>query len=125
MNDADTKVVELKEIMQKFVDDRNWSKYHHPKDLAMAISIEANELLELFLWKNISLQKILSNQKLLDEIKFEIADIFAYILSIVNILNLDLTSIFVEKMKINEKKYSADKFNGNYEKVNVSEQKRD
>lgn len=125
MNDADTKVIELKEIMQKFVDDRDWSKFHHPKDLAMAISIEANELLELFLWKNITLQDIIANEKLFHEIKFEIADILAYMLSIINILNIDLTSTFVEKMKINEKKYSADKFNGNYEKIKLTEEKED
>ena len=117
MNDKDTNIEELKEIMEKFVKDRGWQTYHKPKDLAIAISIEANELLELFLFKNTQIEEIINEGKLRTSIKDELADVLAYLLSMCTALQIDLTEIFVQKMKKNEEKYSTDKFNnGFYEK---------
>ena len=116
MNDSSATLFDVKQIMTKFVEKRNWTKYHHPKDLAIALSIEANELLELFLFREIKLSDISQNEELMESISEEIADIFAYLLSMTNTLNLDLTSIFMKKMKKNRLKYPLSEFNGNYQK---------
>lgn len=116
MSDDETSVAELKKRMQKFVSERNWNKYHEPKELATAINIEASELCELFLFQQFKIEEIISDEVLFGNIKDEIADIFAYLLSIINALDIDLTSIFLEKMKKNDIKYPKSKFNGNYTK---------
>lgn len=115
-HDQKYSIEQLKKIMDKFVEERNWRKYHTPKELSVALSVEAGELLELFLFKNSNKDEIISNEKLMSELMDEIADIFAYLLSIVNALDIDLTYAFLEKMKKNEFKYPTSEFNGNYKK---------
>jgi NTP pyrophosphatase (non-canonical NTP hydrolase) len=118
LNDEETNIAHLREIMQNFVDERKWNKYHkHPKELAIAISVEAAELLEIFLFQNTNPNKEEIDNQTYNSMKDEIADIFAYLLSIVNALDIDLTSVFLDKMKKNELKYPASKFSGNYKKV--------
>jgi len=116
MNDISSSISELKEIMVKFVEERDWATYHHPKELAIALSIESNELLELFLFENRKLNEIHENSELMHSISEEVADVFAYLLSMVNTLGLDLTTIFLNKMKKNRVKYPIKEFNGNYQK---------
>lgn len=116
MHDEETTIRQLRDKMQKFIDDRKWGTYHYPKELAVALNIEASELLELFLFQDYSLDDIKSDEKLYGHIKDEAADILAYLLSIVNCLGMDLTSAFVEKMKKNDQKYPTSRFYGNYEK---------
>ncbi|TFG20920.1 MAG: nucleotide pyrophosphohydrolase [Promethearchaeota archaeon] len=116
MSDISSSISELKEMMKKFVKERDWTVYHHPKELAIALSIESNELLELFLFENRTLDEIQGNPKLMKMISGEVADVFAYLLSIVNTLNLDLTSIFTKKMEKNREKYPFTEFYGNYTK---------
>lgn len=103
--------------MAEFVNERNWESYHHPKELAIALSIESSELLELFLFKESPTKEILENDDLMFLLGEEIADIFAYLLSLLNSLKLDLTTIFLQKMEKNRKKYPASEFNGNYKKI--------
>ena len=102
--------------MTKFVQEREWEKYHQPKELAIAMSIEVNELLELFLFRNYPSKVLSEDQALRGRLSEEIADVFAYLISIVNTLNLDLTTIFLNKMKKNRIKYPTSDFNGNYDK---------
>lgn len=116
MNDDSSSISELKNIMKIFVQKRNWTSYHHPKELAIALSIESNELLELFLFTNRKLSEIHENKDLMRSISEEVADIFAYLLSMVNTLGLDLSTIFLEKMKKNREKYPTNEFNGNFKK---------
>ena len=116
MNDKSSSISELKEIMKVFVEERNWTTYHHPKELAIALSIESNELLELFLFTKRKLHEIQENKELMQSISEEVADILAYLLSIVNTLGLDLTSIFLNKMKKNREKYPTTECNGDYKK---------
>jgi NTP pyrophosphatase (non-canonical NTP hydrolase) len=107
----------FKQEVQKFVNERGWNKYHTPKNLTQAVQIEAAELSEIFLFKDYPLDQILSNIKLKEQISDEIADIYIYLISLVNCLNLDLTTIFNKKMEKNKSKYSIDEFNnGNYHK---------
>lgn len=116
-SDSNQSISFFKEEIEKFVKERQWTKYHTPKELAQAISIESAELLELFLFQNYSIEEILKNNDLLIKISDEIADIFFYLLSFATSLNLDITSAFQKKMKKNRIKYSLDEFsNGSYKK---------
>ncbi|MFC2034216.1 nucleotide pyrophosphohydrolase [Chloroflexota bacterium] len=115
--DKTTDVQQLRNLVQKFVDDRDWSKYHNPKDLAISIAIEASELLELFQWiKENQLAKITENPKKLVELKEELADIIIYCLSLANVLDVDVSRAVVEKISKNEEKYPTEKVKGDYKK---------
>ena len=116
-NDDSTTISYLKRLVTKFRDDREWIKYHNPKDLAISISIEAGELLELFQWKSLEeINKLLENPEYLKKIRHELADIIIYCLSLADILQIDVTEAIVEKIKINEEKYPVEKFKSRYYK---------
>ncbi len=105
---------DIKEIISelvKFRDARDWQQFHNSKDLALAISIEASELNELFLWKN-------SEDVNLEKLKEELADILAYSLLLAQKHNLDIKQIIFDKLKINSVKYPADKAKGVAKKYN-------
>ena len=115
--DSETTISFFKKRVENFVMERNWKKYHKPKDLIHALSVEVAELSEPFLFKNYSIEEILDNKSLLESISDEIADVFIYLISLVNSLNLDVTKIFTDKMEKNKKKYSLNEFNdGSYHK---------
>ncbi|MBY8987198.1 MAG: nucleotide pyrophosphohydrolase [Candidatus Lokiarchaeota archaeon] len=117
-DDNNTSVSFFKKEVQKFVRDRNWTKFHTPKNLVQALSIEVSELSEIFLFKDISLDTIISDKELLENISDEIADVYIYLVSLVNSINLDLTSAFTKKMEKNKTKYSIEEFNnGSYQKL--------
>ena len=105
MDDVAIMILELK----KFRDDRDWSQFHNPKDLAMAINIEAGELLELFLWKN-------AEDANKEKVKEELADIFSFALLLADKYNLNVKQIVMDKIKLNELKYPIDKAKGNAKK---------
>jgi len=116
--DNNTSVSFFKNEVQKFVKDRNWTKFHTPKNLIQALSIEVSELSEIFLFKDISLDTINTDKELLENISDEISDVFIYLISLVNSINLDLTSAFIKKMEKNKDKYSIEEFNdGSYQKL--------
>lgn len=103
-----------KRLTQQILDfrkKRDWEQYHSAKDLAMCLSIESNELLELFLWKN-------DNQIDTEKLKLEIGDVFYSLLLLAYKFNIDLEDAFKEKMKINKSKYPIDKFYGSNKKYN-------
>jgi len=116
-DDHSTSVSYFKHQVKKFIEERNWSVYHTPKNLVQAINCEAGELSQLLLFKDYKVEEILNNQKLLTDISDEIADVFIYLISLINALELDLSQIFINKMEKNKKKYSSKEFNnGNYYK---------
>jgi len=92
----------------KFTQDRDWDKFHNPKDLAISISIEANELLECFQWKP---NDDLSNFDV-DAIGDEIADVYVYLLMLCNKLNIDINNVANEKLEKNSIKYPIEKCKG-------------
>ena len=95
----------------KFRDERDWEKFHNPKDLSIALSIEANELLEQFLWKN-------PDEGNVDRIKEELADVFAYAFLLADRMKLDVRQIVLDKIQQNAIKYPIDKSKGNAKKYN-------
>ena len=93
--DAKVSVYDLKSVLKRFRDQRNWQQFHDPKNLAEAIAIEASELLELFLWKNpaeieVAIKKGKTFQR---EIENELADVFCFSFNLANALDLDVSSI--------------------------------
>ncbi|WP_326983932.1 nucleotide pyrophosphohydrolase [Chryseobacterium sp. MYb264] len=101
----------LIEKIVKFRDERDWDQFHNSKDLALALSIESSELLELFLWKN-------NEDFKLDRLKEELADVLMYALLLAHKHNLNITEIIQEKMDKNAEKYPVDKSKGNATKYN-------
>ena len=89
----------------KFRDDRNWRQFHNPKDLAISISLEAYELLEIFQWSGSD--TVCENKK--EKIKEELADVLNYCILMADICGLDMDEIIQEKIKRNEEKYPVEK----------------
>ena len=100
------------EKINNFRDERNWRQFHKEKDLAISISLEANELLEIFQWK--TSEEAVAND--LQHIKEELADFFIYGLMLADNLNLDVEKIISDKIKLNEKKYPVQESFSNKEK---------
>ncbi|CUN90907.1 nucleotide pyrophosphohydrolase [Anaerostipes amylophilus] len=96
----------------KFRDDRDWKQFHNPKDLAISISLEAAELLEVFQWSGADV----SNEGKQDKIKEELADVVNYCVLMADACELDLDEIVQEKIKINERKYPVERAKGRSDK---------
>ena len=100
---------ELREALVRFREERRWGVYHNPKDLALALSVEAGELLEVFLWKS-------GEEADLGRVKEELADVLAYALLLADRCNLDVRQIVLDKIAQNALKYPVDKAAGNARK---------
>ena len=96
----------------KFRDDRDWKQFHNPKDLAISISLEAAELLEVFQW---SAEDVTCSDKI-DKIKEELADVAIYCVLMADACGLDLDEIIRQKIKRNEEKYPIKKSKGSKRK---------
>lgn len=100
------------DLIKKFRDDRDWSQFHNPKDLALSISLEASELLEIFQWSGDDLEC----RDKLDKIKEELADVLCYCVLMADRCGLDMDEIIKEKMKKNGEKYPVEAAYGSKEK---------
>lgn len=104
----------MEEIIKKLIqfrNERDWDKFHNPKDLALAINVEAGELLEQFLWKS---HKEANKEK----VKEELADIFAFAFLLANKYGFDVKEIVLEKIRKNAEKYPIAKSKGTAKKYN-------
>lgn len=104
--------MEIKNIQNKikqFVDERNWNESHNPKNLAMSISIEAAELMEIFQWKTLEESRNINKSEEFTHFKEELADVMIYCLSMANQLDIDVADIIEEKIIKNGVKYPANK----------------
>ncbi|AEI99995.1 MazG nucleotide pyrophosphohydrolase [Nitrosomonas sp. Is79A3] len=98
-------IKEITGVLLKFRDERDWAQFHTAKDLALALNIEAGELLEAFLWKS-------SEQADIDKVKEELADVFAFAFLLAEKYDLDVKQIVLEKMEQNALKYPVEKARG-------------
>ncbi len=96
------------DLVKKFRDDRNWSQFHNPKDLAISINLEAAELLEIFQWSGEDLECL----ERLDEVKEELADVLCYSILLADRYGLDHDEIIRNKMQKNAEKYPVEKAAG-------------
>ena len=117
LSDSETPISFFKEKVKEFVKNRSWESYHTPKNLVQAINCEAGELSQLLLFRDYYKEEIKADPIFLNNISEEIADVFIYLISLTNCLDIDLTQTFLNKMEKNKKKYSIDEFNdGTYYK---------
>ena len=114
------KKMDLKKLnteIEKFVSDRDWDQFHSVKNLSMALNVESSELMEIFQWLTEAQSNDVKNDaKLLGKVEDEVADIFVYLLRIVNKNNIDLEQAVLRKLKKNAQKYPVDKSRGNAKK---------
>ncbi|NHV26982.1 nucleotide pyrophosphohydrolase [Burkholderia sp. D-99] len=108
-------LAELRELVRQFVDERDWDKFHTPKNLATALSIEASELLEPFQWL-VSGEKAELSEANLTAIRHEMADVLVYLVRLADKMDVDLFQAVLEKMKLNREKYPAEKVRGDSRK---------
>ena len=97
------------DMVLKFRDDRNWKQFHNPKDLAISVSLEASELLEVFQWSADDL--FCENKK--EKIEEELADVLNYCILLGDACKLDLDEIIQKKVKRNSEKYPVELAFGN------------
>jgi NTP pyrophosphatase (non-canonical NTP hydrolase) len=115
MSDSTTTIAELRDMIREFVEERDWRQFHSPKNLSMALAIEAAELMEHFQWISVEASRELA----LDDTKRaaageELADVIAYGFALANELGLDVSDAIRDKMAKNVRKYPPDEFRGRY-----------
>jgi NTP pyrophosphatase (non-canonical NTP hydrolase) len=115
MIDKETSMDALKNFVENFVKERDWSQFHSPKNISMALAIEASELMDIFKWdkeedSKVKMSEGISRKEAIDEL----ADIIIYAIAFANRNNIDISSAIEQKMKKNEKKYPVDQYKGHF-----------
>jgi NTP pyrophosphatase (non-canonical NTP hydrolase) len=114
-NDQSTTVAELRTLIDEFVRERDWSQFHSPKNLSMALAIEAAELMEHFQWLNIAESRaVTEHPEKVAAVAEELADVLAYTLAMANSLGIDLSETITAKMVKNGLKYPPDEYRGRH-----------
>lgn len=104
---------ELQSLVEKFCKDRNWDQFHNPKDLAIGLSTESNELLDIFRFKSLNqMQFMMKDEKIRDHISEELGDIYFFLLRFTKMYDFDLNVCLTNKLEKNNKKYPKDKVKG-------------
>lgn len=108
---------ELQKKVIEFREKRDWAQYHNPKDLAISLSLEASELLEIFQWKDAeAVEAVKRNAAGREKVKEELGDILIYALNLCDAFGLDPNNVILSKLKINEQKYPVEKAKGSARK---------
>lgn len=116
MPDSSTTLAEVRDIVRRFVDERDWQQFHSPKNLSMSLAIEAAELMEHFQWIDIAeSRKVVDEPAKLAAVRDEIADVLCYLLALANELDIDLSTAIRDKMIKNAAKYPVDLSRGRYD----------
>lgn len=115
--DRTTTIEQLKRAAVGFRDERDWKQFHDPKNLSIGLSVEAGELLELFLWKNeTEVQTTLASAKGRERLGEELADVFIFVLYMSDACGVDLSDAVKSKIALNAKKYPREKSMGSSKK---------
>ena len=105
-NDSTTTLGHLKQMIQQFVDERDWNQFHSPKNLSMSMAIEAAELMEHFQWISMEESRAaIKDADKLNDVGEEIADVLCYAIAMCNQLNVDIATVVADKMEKNNAKY--------------------
>jgi NTP pyrophosphatase (non-canonical NTP hydrolase) len=116
MADNAATLAELKTLVRRFVEERDWQQFHSPKNLAMGVAVEAAELMECFLWVDLPASHTLVHDPAKREaIADEMADVFCYLLNMSIVLGIDLSEALRAKLIKNAAKYPAELYKGKYE----------
>jgi len=115
MPDDQTTIADLRTQVKAFVAERDWAQFHSPKNLSIAIAVEAAELMEHFQWLTIEESEILVEEGATrGQVIDELADVLIYCLSLANTLDVDLSGAIVRKLAHNARKYPADQYRGRF-----------
>jgi len=115
MLDQQTTVGQLRQLVERFVAERDWKQFHTPKNLAMSLAIEAAELMEHFQWLTPSESRaIAENAAKRSAAAEELADVICYALALANELSIDVSAAVEAKMQKNAQKYPADEYRGRW-----------
>jgi dCTP diphosphatase len=115
VHDTSTTVAELIKLVDDFVAERLWQRFHDPKNLSASIAIEAAELMEHFQWlRSDELDAVKQDRQKMAEIREEIADIAAYMLSFASVMGIDVSSALADKMQKNAGKYPVEEYRGRF-----------
>lgn len=106
---------QISQRLLEFARARDWEQFHAPKNLAMALAVEAGEIMEHFQWLSEEQSEQLSEDKR-QQVAYEIADVFIFTMRLTQRLGIDLAAVVDEKININEQKYPADKVRGSAKK---------
>lgn len=118
-SDSNRSIQELKDLLIEFRDNREWLQFHTPKNLAAAISIEAGELLELFLWKkDHEVVEDFKSEEFKEKVRHELADVLSFCINFANVTGIDISSALIEKIEANKAKYPVDKARNTAKKYN-------
>lgn len=118
ISDKNTTLEELKNRVKDFCEKRDWDQFHNPKELAIGISTEANELLQIFRFKTKEDMKVLMNSEKKIEIEEELADVLYFVLRFAQMNNIELSLAVLNKIEKNNKKYPIEKVKGSNKKYN-------
>mgnify|MGYP000661816059 CR=1 FL=1 len=114
-NDENTTVAALRREMQRFVEERDWQQFHSPKNLSMAIAIEAAELMEHYQWLNErEAAQAAESAETMAKVREELADVLCFALSFANALGIDISQSVRAKMIKNATKYPVERFRGRF-----------
>ena len=115
MSDKKITIQEIKDLMESFVKERDWQQFHKSKNLSMALSVEASELVELFQWlENEEAEQMMKDNDFRSKAIDEIADILLYAIAFANRNDIDISEAIKQKIEKNKKKYPSDKFKGRF-----------
>ncbi|HNQ23336.1 MAG TPA: nucleotide pyrophosphohydrolase [Phycisphaerae bacterium] len=115
MNDAQTTVAQLRQLVACFVAERDWEQFHDPKNISMALAVEAAELMEHFQWlRSDQLGLLRDDPKEMEAIGEELADVLAFVLAFANRMEIDLAAALSRKMERNARKYPAQEYRGRF-----------
>ena len=110
-----SEIKNLQVLIDEFVKERNWESFHSPKNLAMSISIEAAEIMEIFQWLTIEESNNVKNDPAIKEhVGEELSDVINYALRMARVMEIDIGKAIINKIEKNKIKYPKDKFNGNF-----------
>ena len=112
---SDDRLAELQRRLAAFAAARDWDQFHSPKNLAMALSVEASELLEEFQWLTEQQSRQLDSERH-ERVRLEMADVLIYLLRLASKLDVDLLRAATDKLALNEQKYPADRVRGDARK---------
>ncbi|MCS7167577.1 MAG: nucleotide pyrophosphohydrolase [Gemmatales bacterium] len=115
MSDSTVTVMQLREAMHRFVAERQWERYHAPKNLVMGLAIETAELMEHFLWLDVEESRLRGAEPAHRQaIADELADVTCYVLALANSLQIDLSDAVLAKLAKNAAKYPVERYRGRF-----------
>ena len=112
---TDVRLDALRERIRAFAAERDWDRFHSPKNLSMALAAEAGELLELFQWLTEEQSEAL-DPKRLAAVRYELADVLIYLVRLADRLGIDLLEAAAEKIEVNARKYPVERVRGDARK---------